>query len=234
MINFEEFLKYYVKKWKMVTLEILVFVILFVGATQIVGKEITVPHSEEYLYYEKELNWHREYMEKSILMKVNPTRISVETLLIDNITDEDGLKNYVISADIWEDFQCQYEKKYLPELVRWNENLETKSVELALRHLNEDECKKTIHYLEKKIGEYDANLRIRMGASRIEVDDELQFLQNDWYSRIEFLENVLEEAEAGFTIKINTIAAAITGGLIGAVVSALMVLIMYVTKRTKD
>ena len=111
MINFEEFLKYYVKKWKMVTLEILVFVILFVGATQIVGKEITVPHSEEYLYYEKELNWHREYMEKSILMKVNPTSISVETLLIDNITDEDGLKNYVISADIWEDFQCQYEKK---------------------------------------------------------------------------------------------------------------------------
>ena len=102
------------------------------------------------------------------------------------------------------------------------------------RYYDKEECVEALSYLEKKIKEYDNDINVRWGASRIEVDEDLQFLQNDWYSRIEFLEAVFEEAEAGFTIRINLIAAAITGSFVGAIVSVVMILIMFVTKRKKD
>ena len=53
-VSFEEFVNYFIKKWKVVALIVFGCVALFVGAAKLMGEEISVPHSEEYLYYEQE------------------------------------------------------------------------------------------------------------------------------------------------------------------------------------
>ena len=92
-INLDDYIRFIIKKWKIALALILGCAVVFAGATKIFGNEITVPHSEEYLYYEKSLKWHEEYLEESTLMSANPTSIYVETILLKNISDADLLKN---------------------------------------------------------------------------------------------------------------------------------------------
>ena len=120
-INFDDFAKYYVKKWKFVLGLIAGFAILFIGATKLFGTEIVVPHSEEYLYYDEKLAWHKEYLTDSVLMSINPTEIHVATALLSNISNQAELENYVISEEIWEDFTTETLQKiqetYKPEQI---------------------------------------------------------------------------------------------------------------------
>ena len=88
-ISLEEFIKYLLKKWKMMVSVMLIVTAIFTGATFFVGNEISVPHSEEYLYYEQEVEYLKSYMEKSILMNLDPTCIYERTLFIKNIFSMD-------------------------------------------------------------------------------------------------------------------------------------------------
>lgn len=234
MVSFDEFVSYYIKKWKIVVLMIVIFSAVFWGGTKLFGEEIVVPHSEEYLYYEKELLWHEDYLKNSVLMSVNPTSIYVETKILDNISDVDLLKNYALSVEIWSDFDTDYERKYLPELVNWNENMQTGKVELALSHISKEESNDCLEYLIGKLKLKDEELQVTDGAGRVRVDTELQDKQNDWFSRIDFLSNMLEEAEAGFAISVDATAALLCGILVGAFLSVPMLLGMFMLKRKKD
>lgn len=234
MISFDEFLIDYLKKWKMTLAVIAVCVCMCTAAVKLWGGEITVSPSEEYLQYEKELAWQEEYLEKSVLMSVNPTSIYVETLLIQNIREEDALKNYAVSVDIWDEFETEDEKKYLPELIEWNYNSQTGVAELALRHRTEEEGTECVKYLEKKLLEKYPELEITVGSGRVEADQELQFLQSDWYSRMDYLSNLLELADAGFTIRVSVPAAIVSGGITGVLLSVAVTLLMFMIKRKTD
>ena len=83
-ISLEEFGKYFLKKWKIVALLVFLCTGIFCGATKILGEEISVPHSEEYLYYEQESAWLESYLEESVLMQMNPTDIPEITLYLEN------------------------------------------------------------------------------------------------------------------------------------------------------
>lgn len=232
-INLDDYIKFFIKKWKVIVVLVLGFAIVFAGATKVFGNEITVPHSEEYLYYEKSLKWHEEYLQDSILMSANPTSIFVETLLLKNISDEDLLKNYITSVDLWEDLETERAKKYYPELVGWEKNEVTQTVEVTMRHATEEECQTAISYMIGKIEDFDANTEITKGASKVIVDEKLQEEQLRWFDRIEYTNTLLLEAEAGYTIKINLLAAAITGLVVGAFISIFVTLVMYILKRNK-
>lgn len=234
MISFDEFISYYIKKWKTVVLMIVIFSVVFLGGTKLFGGEIVVPHSEEYLYYEKEILWHEEYLKNSVLMSVNPTSIYVETKILENISDIDLLKNYALSVDIWDDFETNYEKKYLPELVDWNENPQTGKVELSVSHISKEESSESIEYLCEKLKIKDKNLYVTNGAGRVRVDEELQDEQNSWYDKIDYLTDLLEQAEAGFTISVDATAALLCGVLVGGFLSVPMILGMFMIKRKKD
>ena len=233
-INFDEFIKYYTKKWKIVLIVIVLFTALFTGTTKIFGNEIVVPHSERYLYYEERLKWHEDYFENSVLMSLNPTEIHVTTALVSNMSNQAELENYVISEEIWEDFTTETDKKYLPELVEWKETAENGVIEISLRHGTQEESEEFLKYLLEKINQKDSEVEITIGAERIEVDEELQDLQNDWYNRIDYLNDRMEEAEAGFTIHINIVAAAITGIIVGGLMSIIIVLLIFMISRNPE
>lgn len=233
-ISLEEFIKYLIKKWKRTVVVIIVFAACFFAGAIFLGDEITVPHSEEYLRYEQELAWHESYLKESILMNLNPLSIHERSLFLKNIKDKDLLKNYAVSSEIWEGYDTDWSKKYISELVSWNENQNDNTVELIIRHATEEECLDAAEYLKEKLCEKDPSLELVVGAERIVTDENLQEEHLRWHSRIYYVNSLLLEAQAGYTLNVNKVAALIAGILTGGVVSLIWGLISFVIGSGKE
>jgi len=229
-VSFEEFVKYFIKKWKVVALIVFGCVALFVGAAKLMGEEISVPHSEEYLYYEQESAWLESYLEESSLMKMNPTSIPEVTLFLENIGDFEKIKDYILSKQIWEEFTSDRNKDYFYELIKWEES-ENGNVSVYLRQVTEEETKAAAEYLQQKLQSFDKNMEVTIGTLRNVKDEELQDEQLRWYDRIDYSKSLLLDSQAGFTIKTNTAASAMTGCAAGIVLSVVIVLMMYVLEE---
>ncbi len=232
-ISLEEFCKYFVKKWKVVMLVLLVCISFFAGMTKVTGKEISVPHSEEYLYYEQESAWLEKYLEESVLMQMNPTNIFEQTLYMENISETAVLKDYIMSQEIWDEIDSERNKSFFYELLTWNETEVAGNVQLTLRHVTEEECESFGAYLKEKIQKQDPMITVRTGEIRIAKDEELQDEQLRWYDRIDYSKSLLLESQAGYTIRVNMIAAVIVGGLCGGLLSVVIILGMFVREKRK-
>ena len=233
-ISFEDFVKYFIKKWKLVLGIVALSVILFVAGAKFLGEEISVPHSEEYLYYEKESAWLERYMKEAALMQINPTEIPERTLFLKNISEKDALKDYALSKEIWEGYVTEYEKAYLYELLNWQEQ-EDESVQLILRHVTEEDCKKAAEHLKSRLQDQDASAEITIGEARVSKDENLQDEQLRWYDRIDYSKSLLLDSQAGYTLKVSMTAAAMTGAVTGGVLSVVVVfcMCMFGKKKTK-
>lgn len=234
-ISLEDYIKYLLKKWKLMMSIVLIFVMVFAGGAFAVGEEITVPHSEEYLYYEQEVEYLKSYMEKSVLMNLDPTCIYERVLFVKNISDKDQLKNYINSSEIWEAFETERSKTYIWQLVSFIETDMTDSVEIRVRHASSEECMSCAEYLKERIVERDSAVEITIGAESISVDEELAKEHLRWYDRIEYAESLLLNSQAGYTIKIHKAAAVLVGGIAGTVAAILTGIILYIRqeKRTE-
>ena len=233
-ISFEDFVKYFIKKWKLVLGIVVLAVALFVAGAKFLGEEISVPHSEEYLYYEKESAWLERYMKEAALMQINPTEIPERTLFLKNISEKDALKDYALSKEIWEGYVTEYEKAYLYELLNWQEQ-EDESVQLILRHVTEEDCKKAAEHLKSRLQDLDASAEITIGEARVSKDENLQDEQLRWYDRIDYSKSLLLDSQAGYTLKVSMTAAAMTGAVTGGVLSVVAVfcMCMFGKKKTK-
>lgn len=232
-ISLEEFTKYLIKKWKMVLVIVLVCTALFVGATKITGEEITVAPSEEYLYYEWESANLEDYLKNSVLMQMNPTTIYERTLFLENISEKELLKDYAASTELWSEIESERNKNYFYELLTWQED-EAGNVQLILRQVTEEECLKFAEYVKEKLKNYDTAVEVTVGEGRIVNDEELQDKQLNMYSNIDYSKSLLLDAQAGYTIKVNVAAAAVTGVLTGAVLSIVILILSFLFRRKKD
>ena len=231
-ISLEEFITYFLRKWKIVVAVITIIAAMFAGATRLLGEEISVPHSEEYLYYEQESAWLESYLENSVLMKMNATEIPEITLFIENSAEPELLKDYILSKEVWAEFESERNKDYFYELLTLQEE-GTGKVALTIRHVTEEECLKTAKYLKEKLENYDTSIKVTAGELRYVKDENLQDEQLRWYDRIDYSKSLLLEAQAGYTIKVNMIAAVITGALIGGILSVVITLLMFVFQKSR-
>ena len=231
-ISFEEFVKYLLKKWIIVAGFVVLFAGLFAAGAKFLGEEISVPHSEEYLYYEKESAWLERYMKEAALMQINPTEIPERTLFLENITDGVQLKDYALSTEIWEGYVTEYEKAFLYELLNWQED-EFGNVELILRHVTEADCKKAAEHLKARLEDKDAGALITIGEARVTKDENLQDEQLRWYDRIDYSKSLLLDSQAGYTLKVSVAAAAVTGAAAGGVLSVAIVFLMSIFGKKK-
>lgn len=232
-VNLEEFIKYFIKKWKMIFVITVIVTASFIGGAIFLGEEITVPHSEEYLHYEQELEWHESYLEESILMNLDPLSIHERTLLLKNISDKERLKLYALSSEIWEGYETDRSKKYISELVRWNEVENNDTVELVLHHGTEEECLSAAEYLAERLYAKDSGVEIVIGPEKIVVDEELQEEHLRWYDRIYYVNSLLLDSQAGYTISVSMPIAAITGIFTGSILSIFVGLVSFVVRRGK-
>lgn len=233
-MSFDEFLKYMLKKWKITVVLVVITTAGFGIGAMFLGEEITVSPSEEYLRYEQELEWHESYLEESILMNLDPLSIHERSLFLRNLSDKELLKNYAVSSEIWEEYDTEWSKKYISELVSWNENQENDTVELVLRHATEEECLDAAQYLEKRLLEKEPSVEVIIGAERIVTDEKLQEEHLRWHSRIYYVSTLLLEAQAGYTLKVSKKAAVITGALTGGILSLVFGMVSFVIRRGKE
>lgn len=224
-ISLEEFLKYLLKKWKLIGAIVVLCAGLFTVTAAMFGEEIVVPHSEEYLFYEDALARHLVYVDDSVLMTLDSTCFYERTLFLRNITDKELLKNYASSSEIWEDLQTDRVKKYLPELLTWNENTETGTVELVLYHATSEECKEWAEYLSEKLCAYDSAVEVIIGAEKITADEDIQEEQLRRYTRTEHIKSLWLDSRAGYTIRVSLPVAAITGMIAGGMLSIVVILL---------
>lgn len=231
-ISFEDFVKYFIRKWKIVIPIVLMFAAAFIAGAKLLGEEISVPHSEEYLYYEKESEWLESYLKESILMQINPTEIPERTLFLENVTDSEVLKDYAMSKEIWDGYVTGYEKAYLYELLNWQED-EEGNVQLILRHVTEEDCLKAAEHLKNRLEDQDASVEITIGEARITKDENLQDEQLRWYDRIDYSKSLLLDSQAGYTIQVNVVAAAMTGAVAGGLLSVVIVFLMCILGKNK-
>lgn len=232
-ISLEDFIKQLFFKWKTIMVTTVLCTALFVVTAVAAGEEISVPHSEEYLKYEKELEYHETYLEESVLMNLDPTCIYQRSLILRDVSDKEILKNYAVSSEIWDELDTERSKKYISELVKWSEN-ETGTIELTLRHATSEECLSAAEYLKQELLLKDPAVEITIGAEKIVVDEKLQEEHLRWYSRIDYVKSLLLDAQAGFTIKVNVIAAALVGVLFGLIVSVILVLMSYLFNKNRN
>ena len=232
-ISLDEFVKYLVKKWKMVCAIVVICVGLFAGTAIMLGEEIHVPHSEEYLHYEQELAWHEDYFEKSILMNLDPTSIHQRELLLRNITDKEILKNYAVSYEIWDEFETSWDKTYISELVVWNENETDGSVSLTLKHATTEECLEAAEYLKAKLLQKDSSLEVIICEEKIVKDDKLQEEHSRWYDRMYYVSSLLLDSRAGYTLKVSVPAAVVVGALSGGVFAVVTAVGTYLWEQRR-
>ena len=229
-ISLEEFVQYLLKKWKVIVAIVGVCAVLFAGTAKMFGGEISVPHSEEYLYYERALAWHESYLENSVLMNLDPTCIYQRAIIVRNISDEEILYNYVTSSGIWEEFDTEWSKLYFTELVKWEATEDETGIRVVMQHATSEECLEAVQYLEEKIKEKDPQLETVIGEEKVVVNEKLQEEHLRWYSRIDYVNGLLLESQAGFTLKTSFVAAGLTGVLAGGLFSVFMLLALYIIK----
>ena len=230
-ISLEDYIKHLLKKWKLYVVVVAGVTACFAVGSIMLGNEISVPHSEEYLHYEQILEWHESYLEESILMNLDSLSIHQRTLYLENISNPVLLKDYSLSSEIWEDYETEKSKKYISELIEWEENGE--NAEITLRHATEEECTLTAAYLEEKLLEKDENLKVIIGAEKVVTDEKLQEEQLRWYSRIDYVNSLLLDSQAGYTIRVSIPAAVLTGVFMGSLICMFAGLISFVVKKER-
>ncbi len=233
-INLDDLLSYFLKKWKIFLVIIVTCVLVFTGATILFGNEIVVPDSEDYVYFEERIEWTEDYIENSILMQLDFRNIYERKIYLNNVTDAIALKDYVTSTEIWKELKDDVKKAYLAELVTWNQTESEDTIEIVLRHKTSEKCEQYATYLAEQINDFDLLVETIVGVESIVADDLVLEHQLDTDYYLVRMEQSLEEADAGYEIHVNSLAAAITGVFAGTLFSTVLVSVLYLFRRKNE
>lgn len=231
-ISFEDYVKYYIKKWKMAALVVILCAAVFAVGSKFLGEEIVSEPSEEYLYYEQESAWLERYLKESVLMQINPTEIPERTLYLKNISVKEETKDYVLSRAIWENYITDRNTDYFYELLDWQED-DDGNVQLTIRHVTEEECLDAAEYLKDRLEKEDVFMEVTMGESKMTKDEELQDEQLRWYDRIDYSKTLLLDSQAGYTIQVNPMISALTGIAAGGILSIVLIFVLCLKERNQ-
>lgn len=212
-VSLDDFFCYLIRKWYMIAGSIFVSSIIFCTATIVFGQKIEVPPSEEYLYLKEQEASFQDYIDHSIVMKMDSVNIYERTLFLKNISNKEVLKDFVESGSVWENNKEDIAVQYLTEILSWEENIDT--VEIRIRHNNEVECGKYAEYLAEQLRHVDDSLEISMGQQRVVVDEAMAKRQTWYINRLNDIQGQLEYTAMGYTIEVSITTALILGVLFG-------------------
>ena len=91
-----------------------------------------------------------------------------------------------------------------------------------------------MNVLEEKILNRDKEATVIISEEKIIKDDKLQEEHLRWYSRIDYVESLLLEAQAGYTLRVSVMSAILVGTMAGAVGSVFVILFWYMIKGKRD
>lgn len=221
-VSLDEFIGYILEKWKMLAVIIFICIIFSVGAAAKVGGKIVIPTSEEYISLKEEEAYYEEYIDHSIVMKMDPTNIYERTVFLSNVQEESQLRDYIEGGAVFEKFEEDIPVKYLLELVSWNQQDVSGKAEIIIRHNNKEQCDSLSEYVAGCVRSYDENTEVFVGSSKSVADESVSKSQLWWRNRLDNVKGSLEYATAGCTIEVNSMAAGIFGIAFGGFLSVII------------
>lgn len=232
-ICLEDFLTYIVKKWRFVLLLLVVSATVFFVVATKAENEICVEPSEEYLYLFEQKEAMDNYMENSIIMKMDAQNVYKIYITIENIHNREMLKEYITSGAVWENLKEKPELEYLKETIVWSNGKYEETAELLIRHWNQEICDRYAEYVLEQLSVYDKTFEVIVGKQKLESDDSALMIQLGKLDLKHKIESQLEVAAAGYTIRISSVAAATVGMFFGGMISVVYLLFEYVLKEKR-
>lgn len=226
-VSLDDFLKYLLKKWKMIVICVMAGAIISVVLTSIQGGKIEVAASEEYLNLKEQELSFEDYIDNSIIMKMDPVNIYEKTLFVEKISDRNSLKDYIQSEEIWTEFDQEIPVKYYTELISWNENETVDRIELEIRHSEELSCDGLAEYVADQIRQFDNNLEVTIGSRRTIIDEDVSDIQMWYWNRLNDIQGQLEINAAGCTIEVSVLMAGILGVLTGSLLAVIILWLKF-------
>lgn len=226
-VSLDEFVKFLLKKWKIVLAFLVVFVLLFGASALMLGKKIVISPSEEYLQLKEQEESIREYVEKAPMMKINSTCVQEIVIYISDISNRDALKNYFDSGTVWDGIEYENHLYYIMELVTWTDGNAAKSAEIKIQHSEEAQCNLMAEFLSEKIRDFDGEAEVLVGTPYIASDESIADVQSWYKNRLNAVEGQLDYARAGYVIEVSLPVAIVTGALMGGLTAIVVVFLLF-------
>lgn len=221
-VSLDDYIRYMIKKWKLLIGLLLAGGCLAGTATLFFGQEIVIQPSEKYAELKEQEASFLEYMENSVIMEMDPMNVYKRTLFLTNLSDQNALKDYIESGNVWENCEEPLQVKYLTELLEWQEEAQPEKVELELSHSDGETCEKLAEYIEEALQRYDQNLQIMIGTQRVVADQGISDEQMWCRNRLNDIQGQLEYTAAGCTITISFVTAVLFGAMIGGLLALVL------------
>lgn len=233
-VNLDDFIKYVLKKWKLMAIIVIICGGIFVGGAKMFGQKIVVQPSERYMELQEQKTAIEEYIENSIFMRIDPMNINQRVIYIKDFSDRDMLKDFVISGAIWEDMKETIPEKYLTELVVWNESEHIETVEIKISHAESEKCDEYAEFLLEKLQNFDKKADILLGTKFTVSEEAVMKEQRRQYKLLDDINSELEYTAAGYTIEVSMIAALIVGGIFGVLLALSLLFAMYMIWEKRE
>lgn len=230
-INLDDFMKYMFLNWKKILISIITVGVFFGFGARIFGQKIVVEPSERYLELQEQKSTLEDYIENSLFMKIDPMNINQRVIYIKNISNRELLKDFVVSGEVWEDIKNEIPSKYLIELVSWDESDIGETAEIKVIHAETEKCDEYTEFLAEQIEKFDEKVNTVLGTTFQVSEEAVMKEQRRQYKLLDDINSELEYTAAGYTIEVSMLASVFTGCLLGAFISAAVLLFLFVVQK---
>ena len=233
-VSLDEFFEYLIKKWKMIIIGVLIFIVLFVLSAVALGEEIVIPPSEKYLDLKEQESSISSYIENAPLMQMDSTCVQEIIIYLSDISDREALKDHFDSGSIWGGFEYEYYLYYIMDLATWIDGSAAQSAEIVVQHYDEEQCRFMAEFLQEKLSQFDESMKILVGEQHITRDELIAETQSWYENRLNAIEGQLEYAAAGYVIEASIPVAAVTGLLTGGLVSIVVLFAGFLLRKKSE
>ena len=229
-VSLDEFIKYLMKKWKIVLTVILLVTVSFVFSVAFLGNKITIPPSEEYENLKEHEKSFETYIDNSPLMKIDSPNVYERIVYISKIIDRESLKNHIEAGHVWDNWDDENFRCYFSDLVTWYDST-SQSAEIKIQHYEEKECEKLAKYLVEQLHIYDTELEVLLGDALVSRDETIADVQTWYINRLDDIQGQLEHTAAGYTIEATVPTAIVIGAMAGALLSVVCMYLMFLCSK---
>lgn len=226
-VSLDEFAKYLLKKWKWIAAAVVICTAFSVSFSIKNGQRIEAAPSEEYLFLKEQEADFEEYMEKSVIMQMNPMEIYETTIVAENLSDGETVGGLMDLPEFWEDWNEETETEYLAELITSELENDGKRLKIKVRHSEEASCRELTAYVEQKLKESDSEAEIQVSEPKTVKDESVSDSQMWYRNRLKDIRGQLEYAGAGYVIEVSRTLAAALGLMAGVLVSVVILFFSF-------
>lgn len=229
MISLEELFIYLLKKWKIIAAIMIVCMVLIVGAVWLFFEKKFVETDFLYKHYEELVKETEEYQYNSPIMLMDYNEVYRKNIQLENIFDAETLKQYVLSEKIWENYVTETPKKYLPELVYWNET-DNDTVILAVRY-SAEMGSDYVDYLARQLETFDSEIQITISEESVAYDEEIRNRQIQSTTLYRHYTEQMKISRVGYVQETAVTSAVVFAAVLGIILSFSIVFSQFLKTR---